>query len=102
MSGKLTDRTAEGAVPESSHLRRCLRDLVALSALPALWAGRDPAQIADGLAEVLASMLHADLVYVGLNGLPEGNAIEAAWAAGQPSAASQAQAIGTVLACWLQ
>ena len=27
MNGMLTDATAEGAMPENSHLRRCLRDL---------------------------------------------------------------------------
>jgi GAF domain-containing protein len=51
MSGKHTDRTAEEAIPEASRLRRCVRDLVALSTLPALWAGRDPAHIAESLAD---------------------------------------------------
>ena len=38
---------------ETRTLRRTMRDLVALSALPAVWAGCPPAQIADGLVDVL-------------------------------------------------
>src|SRR5947209_20387589 len=98
MNGTLTDRSAEGGIPESSHLRRCLRDLVALSALPALWAGRDSPHIAESLADVLLSMLRSDLVYVGLKGLPDEIAIEAARAAGQPGIGNRAQEIGTALA----
>src|SRR5438874_11169002 len=98
MNGTLTDRTAEGAMPESSHLRRCLRDLVALAALPALWAGRDPPHIAESLADVLLSLLRSDLVYVGLKGLPDGIAIEAARAAGQPRIGSRAPEIRAALA----
>src|SRR5258705_12279912 len=46
------------------ELRRCIRDLVALSTLPALWTGYDPRQIADSVAAALVSMLNADFVYV--------------------------------------
>jgi hypothetical protein len=31
---------------EVQRLRRCIRDLVALSALPAVWIGHDPGRIA--------------------------------------------------------
>ena len=34
-------------------LRAMLRDLVALSAIPAAWVGREPAAIAAGLADAL-------------------------------------------------
>lgn len=102
MNGQLMDQTAEGATPESSHLRRCLRDLVALGTLPALWAGQDPPHIAESLADVLLSMLRPDLVYIGLTGLPHGVAIEAARAAGQPGIGSRAQEIGAALAPWLK
>jgi hypothetical protein len=34
-----------------------MRDLVALSALPAVWAGYEPRQVAEGLADVLLSTL---------------------------------------------
>jgi PAS domain S-box-containing protein len=46
------------------ELQRCIRDLVALSALPAIWANCAPQQIADSVASQLVSMLNADFVYV--------------------------------------
>ena len=53
-------------VGEIKRLRIALRDLVALSTLPAAWAGRDPASIAVGLSDVLASALQLDFVFVRL------------------------------------
>jgi PAS domain S-box-containing protein len=57
---------------EIKRLRIALRDLVALSTLPAAWAGRDPATIAAGLTEVLANALQLDFVFVRLLDGPEG------------------------------
>jgi PAS domain S-box-containing protein len=59
---------ALGALHGVSSLRRCIRDLVALSTLPAMWQRYDPRQIADSLAAVLLSMLDVDFVYVALPG----------------------------------
>jgi PAS domain S-box-containing protein len=53
-------------IREIQRLRIALRDLVALSTLPAAWAGRDPATIAAGLTDVLASALQLDFVFVRL------------------------------------
>jgi PAS domain S-box-containing protein len=53
---------------DPQELRRCIRDLVALSTLPAIWTGYDPQQIGDGVAAALLSMLDADFVYVVLAG----------------------------------
>src|SRR3984957_16254567 len=50
------------------ELRRLVRDLIALSALPAMWKGYEPSRIADSAASALASMIGANLVYVGLPG----------------------------------
>jgi signal transduction histidine kinase len=47
-------------------LRAVLRDLVALSAIPAAWVGREPAAVAAGLADTLHGLLHLDFVYVRL------------------------------------
>lgn len=41
-----------------------MRDLVALSTLPAIWAGADARRVPDSLANVLASTLDLDVVYV--------------------------------------
>jgi signal transduction histidine kinase len=47
-------------------LRAVLRDLVALSAIPAAWIGREPAAVAAGLADTLTGLLRLDFVYVRL------------------------------------
>jgi PAS domain S-box-containing protein len=51
---------------EVRRLRTALRDMVALSAIPAAWAGREPATIAVGLAEALVGWLRLDFAFVRL------------------------------------
>src|SRR5258706_2813887 len=69
-------------MPTESHtqsvaLRGALRDLVALSTIPAAWVGREPPIIAAGLADVLVGSLHLDFAFVRV-GDPKGDgAIEA-------------------------
>jgi signal transduction histidine kinase/PAS domain-containing protein len=47
-------------------LRTVLRDLVALSAIPAALAGREPAAVAAGLADILIELLQLEFVFVRL------------------------------------
>ena len=55
------------ADPGDLHrLRTALRDLVALSTIPAAWVGREPSTIAAGLADVLVGSLHLDFAFVRL------------------------------------
>src|ERR1700682_418702 len=54
-----------------NELRRCIRDLVALSALPAGWENYDMRQIAGSIVAALISILDADFVFIALPG--EGN-----------------------------
>src|SRR5438874_2134378 len=77
-----------------------MRDLVALSALPAVWAGYRPLQVAEGLADVLLSTLRLDLVYLRLRGQTEGQRIEVARTAAGPAPTDQARDIGRTLAPW--
>jgi hypothetical protein len=49
---------------DARQLRRGLRDLAALSALPVLWTEFDPRRIAESLADALMHMLRLDLVYI--------------------------------------
>ena len=49
---------------EIRSLRAVLRDLVALSAIPAAWVGLEPAAVAAGLADALTGLLQLDFVYV--------------------------------------
>src|SRR5438128_3871858 len=78
-----------------------MRDLVALSALPAVWAGYQPPQVAEGLADVLLSTLRLDLVYLRLPGQTEGQAIEVARTTGRPATPDQTPDLGRALAPWL-
>src|SRR5947208_4526553 len=86
---------------ETRTLRRTMRDLVALSALPAFWAGYRPLQVAEGLADVLLSTLRLDLVYLRLRGQTDGQGIEVARTAGGPTPTDQTRDIGRALAPWL-
>ena len=82
-------------------LRRTMRDLVALSALPAVWAGYRPLQVAEGLAEVLLSTLRLDLVYLRLPGQTDGYEIEVTRTTGGSPPTDQSRGIGRALAPWL-
>ena len=55
-----------GSEPDAQRLRTALRDLVALSTVPAAWVGREPPAIAAGLADVLVNSLHLDFAFVRL------------------------------------
>jgi PAS domain S-box-containing protein len=64
-------------MPTESHtdagaLRAALRELVALSTIPAAWVGREPPIIAAGLADVLVGSLRLDFTFVRLCD-PQGN-----------------------------
>jgi hypothetical protein len=63
---------------DALRLRRALRDLVALSAVPAAWVGREPPAIAAGLADVLVNSLHLDFAFVRLCDPNGGAAVEIA------------------------
>src|SRR5262249_34266981 len=58
---------------EVLRLRRALRDLVALSAIPAAWVGREPLDVAAALGDVLVGSLYLDFAFVRL-GSPNGGA----------------------------
>src|SRR5207237_8089235 len=68
-------------MPTESHagtaaLRTALRDLVALSTIPAAWVGTEPPVIAAGLADVLVGSLYLDFAFVRLCDPRGGAAIE--------------------------
>src|SRR5260370_12488905 len=68
-------------MPTESHtegvaLRTALRELVALSTIPAAWVGREPPTIAAGLADVLVGSLQLDFAFVRLCDPKGGGAIE--------------------------
>ena len=57
-------------------LHAVLRDLVALSAIPAVWIGREPAGVATGLADTLVAMLDLDFAFVRLSDPGGAGAVE--------------------------
>src|SRR5580704_8838290 len=61
---------------EVLRLRRVLRDLVALSAIPSAWVGKAPPAVASGLVDVLATSLRLDFVFVRLCDPNGGAAVE--------------------------
>jgi PAS domain S-box-containing protein len=63
---------------DPTELRRCIRDLLALSTLPAILKTFDPYRIADSVAAALTSMLDSDLVYILVPGKRDDPAIEIA------------------------
>jgi signal transduction histidine kinase len=50
----------------SRALQECVRDLVALSNMPACWIGRSPVAIAESVRDLMVGMLRPDSVYVQL------------------------------------
>jgi hypothetical protein len=48
------------------ELRNYIRDLIALSALPATWKAYEPQRIAESVAAAMIAMLSPDFVYVSL------------------------------------
>jgi hypothetical protein len=58
---------------EAERLRRCLNDLVSITALPALWAGAGAAHVAGTLLDALREMVGPGFVYARLES-PEGAA----------------------------
>src|SRR5438105_6921515 len=67
-----------GSEADARRLRTALRDLVALSAVPAVWVGREPPAIAAGLVDVLVNALYLDFAFVRLCDPTKGAAVEIA------------------------
>jgi PAS domain S-box-containing protein len=57
----ITDRSAE-----VGRLRAAVRDLLALSAIPEVWVGKEPPALATELADLLIESLHLDFAFVRL------------------------------------
>jgi PAS domain S-box-containing protein len=90
--------TTEAVTEETRQLRRTLREVVALSTLPAVWAGYGPRGIAESLADVLLNTLSLDLLYLRLKDPAESGILEAARSRLRPDVAVQPQALREVFA----
>src|SRR4030081_3763789 len=61
---------------EIFRLRTALRDLVSVSTIPMAWLGREPSEIAGGVADVLIGSLGLDFVFVRLCDPTSGATVE--------------------------
>jgi PAS domain S-box-containing protein len=87
---------------EVRHLRRSLREIVALSTLPAVWTGDEPRTIGEGLAEVLHSMLRLEFVYVCIRLASDAGPVTVLRADHTLDMAHWTCEVGRALAPWLQ
>jgi signal transduction histidine kinase len=85
------------AAADAEALRRCVRDLVALSTLPAAWMHAEPLGIVESLAEVMLRMLKLDLAYVRVP-QARGEMLEAGRTRASAAAQGRGAALGRVLA----
>src|SRR5579883_283789 len=70
------EQQQQESVAEAAKLRHCLNDLISIMALPALWAGGEPRQIAGTLLDALVGMLQLTFAFVRLNEPGGGLAVE--------------------------
>ena len=82
---------------EVKRLQRCMNDLISMMALPALWSGGDPSQIARTLIDVLQRLLHLDLIYVQLNDPTGGAPIEMVRGTQTPAQTPEPRELGATL-----
>src|SRR5215217_7509471 len=66
---EMTSEPTQDKDEEVRRLQGCISDMVSLLALPAMWSGREPADIITTLLDVLLSMLRLDFACVRLSDL---------------------------------
>src|ERR1700737_1751487 len=66
MSADGVTPAASLSVDDAAELRRNLRDLVALTALPAIWLGQSPQVIVESFTDALLRTMRVDFVYAPL------------------------------------
>src|SRR5262245_49923988 len=83
-----------------TDLRRCIRDLAAINALPLLWVGQSARDVVGGFLDALLTALRLDFAYARISDPESGPLIEAARVNGSNSDAvvrGIAQAVVPVL-----
>ncbi|MDB5408932.1 MAG: sensor histidine kinase, partial [Rhodospirillales bacterium] len=73
---KLLTNRLDGLPDGTAALRNCIRDLIALSALPVVWKNSGPREIGDVVAGALLGMVDCDLVCVSIRPAGDEAAIE--------------------------
>jgi len=83
---------------DTATLSSQLRDLIAILALPAVWSGRDAADIPEAVLEALSSMLRLDLAYIRAADPAGSGPVETARVQGRPDLGSRGREIAGLLA----
>ncbi len=84
----------------AQEAQQCLRDIVALSTLPAVWSGADPVRIAESLAAAIFATLDAVFVYVYFTERQGRSSISVAQIDRYQTSPSLAESHGRVLYDW--
>jgi hypothetical protein len=67
VAGRIIRARDTAGSSELQELRRAVSDLVAVTALPAIWLGQTPQALAEGLGGALAGSLSPELLYLRLD-----------------------------------
>jgi hypothetical protein len=86
---------------DGRDVRRYLRDLAALTALPAVWSRADRRQVAENLADVLVKVVDPDFVLVRFKASHTEDATEVARVGQESAGAQRERAIKDALEPWL-
>jgi len=86
---------------ENKRLQRCISDLVSLMALPAMWVGRDPIQIAGSLLDAVLSTLDLDVAHLHLMRVNSDGPLEVTRLSNWAGSRSSQAAFGSLLKPWI-
>ena len=92
----------ESSSKQARKIRRTVRDLIALSALPAVWIGYRAQDIAASLADALLSTFALDFVYLRFRGQTHMEEVEVARSSSRPVPEDLVRDLATALAPWLK
>lgn len=87
-----------GPDEELLRLRNTLRDLLALGAVPLIWAGASPSTVIGSFLDLIVSVLRLDLAFASIFDPHDGAVLQSARAPEQADAANRAGEIGSAFA----
>jgi hypothetical protein len=93
--------TMESSFEEIRRLRRAMRDVAAISALPNNWLNYDRVRVADSLAGALVRMLGLRFVYVCFGRPADGDQLEVAYTPEGAASAELARQVRERLGPWI-
>jgi PAS domain S-box-containing protein len=91
------ESSLEPPADEVARLRRCLNDLVSITALPALWSEGEPREIVGSLLDALREMLGLTFVFARLSDPEDGALVEMLRGEAPPGRVATAGELGALL-----